>query len=125
MDWNIRDDLPIYSQLIYQMKVAIASGKLLPGERIASVRDLAIDARVNPNTMQRALTELEREGFVFSQRTSGRFVTEDISQIEQIKKSLATEHAKQYLDAMKELGFTRDDAMAHLVKCKEDEDVDS
>ena len=75
MDWTFRNDLPIYSQLVDRIKLAIVSGALPPGERLASVRDLATEAGVNPNTMQRALQELERQGLVFSQRTAGRFVT--------------------------------------------------
>ena len=89
MDWTFRNDLPIYSQLVDKIKLAIVSGALPPGERLASVRDLATEAGVNPNTMQRALQELEREGLVFSQRTAGRFVTEDITVIDEIKKALA------------------------------------
>ena len=122
MEWNIRDDLPIYAQLIYQMKSAIASGRLLPGDRLASVRDMALEARVNPNTMQRAMSELEREGFVYSQRTSGRFVTEDVTLIESIKTSLAQEQAKLYFESMAGLGYGRDEAVESLIKYKENND---
>ena len=125
MDWNIRDDLPIYSQLIYQIKVAIASGKFTPGDRLQSVRDMALDAKVNPNTMQRALTELEREGIVFSQRTSGRFITEDISLLEQVKADLAKEHAKLYFDSMEGLGYGKSDALKHLERYMEENDGNS
>ena len=77
MKWQFSNDAPIYSQLIEQIKVGIVSGAFPPGERLPSVRDLATEAGVNPNTMQRALAELERDGLVYSQRTAGRFVTED------------------------------------------------
>ena len=72
MQWSFSNDLPIYSQLIGQIKVGIVSGVFPPGERLPSVRDLATEAGVNPNTMQRALAELERDGLVYSQRTAGR-----------------------------------------------------
>ena len=118
MDWTFRNDLPIYSQLVDKIKLAIVSGALPPGERLASVRDLATEAGVNPNTMQRALQELEREGLVFSQRTAGRFVTEDIKVIDEIKKTLAKGQIESFLKAMKELGYDRQGIIDLL---KEDE----
>lgn len=118
MDWTFRNDLPIYSQLVDKIKLAIVSGALPPGERLASVRDLATEAGVNPNTMQRALQELEREGLVFSQRTAGRFVTEDITVIDEIKKTLAKGQIESFLKAMKELGYDRQGIIDLL---KEDE----
>ncbi len=75
MNWQFSNSAPIYTQLIGQIRAGIVSGALAPGERLPSVRDLAMEAGVNPNTMQRALTELERDGLVYSQRTSGRYVT--------------------------------------------------
>ena len=77
MRWEFSNDAPIYTQLIQQIKVGIVAGVFPPGERLPSVRELATEAGVNPNTMQRALAELERDGLVYSQRTAGRFVTED------------------------------------------------
>ena len=118
MDWTFRNDLPIYSQLVDKIKLAIVSGALPPGERLASVRDLATEAGVNPNTMQRALQELEREGLVFSQRTAGRFVTEDITVIDESKKTLAKGQIESFLKAMKELGYDRQGIIDLL---KEDE----
>ena len=105
MDWKLRSDLPIYSQLIEQMKLAIASGEFKPGERLAPVRDMAAQAGVKPNTMQRALQELEREELVYSQRTVGRFVTENAAAIDAVKKSLAGDRAKEFLAALKALGY--------------------
>ena len=89
MKWYFSDSAPIYAQLIRQIKVGIVTGAFPPGERLPSVRDLATEAGVNPNTMQRAFAELERDGLVYSQRTAGRFVTEDRAMIEQTKKALA------------------------------------
>ncbi len=112
MEWQLRNDLPIYSQLIEQIKQAIVSGAFPPGERLASVRDLAMEAGVNPNTMQRALQELEREGLVFSQRTSGRFVTEDTRVIEAAKKNLAGERAGAFLSSMEKLGYSGEEILS-------------
>ncbi|MBS1419963.1 MAG: GntR family transcriptional regulator [Firmicutes bacterium] len=114
MDWNFKSDLPIYSQLVEQIKLGIVSGIFKPGERLASVRDMAMEAGVNPNTMQRALQELEREGMVYSQRTSGRFVTEDEAVIDNAKKNLAEEQIKSFLEAMSKLGYGRDEIISLL-----------
>ena len=76
MPWDLDDDRPIYLQLMERIQQDIISGIYKPGDKIPSVRDLALDAAVNPNTMQKALSELERSGLVYSQRTSGRFITE-------------------------------------------------
>ena len=114
MKWQFSNDAPIYSQLIEQIKVGIVSGAFPPGERLPSVRDLATEAGVNPNTMQRALAELERDGLVYSQRTTGRFVTEDETMIETAKRSLAERHVKTFLAAMLRLGFQREEIMTLL-----------
>ena len=114
MDWNFKSDLPIYSQLVVQIKLGIVSGIFKPGERLASVRDMAMEAGVKPNTMQRALQELEREGMVYSQRTSGRFVTEDEAVIDNAKKNLAEEQIKSFLEAMSKLGYGRDEIISLL-----------
>ena len=124
MEWEFRSDLPIYSQLVEQIKLGIVSGKLLPGERLMSVRDMATEAGVNPNTMQRALQELERDGMVYSQRTAGRFVTENMQVIERAKKKLAEEQIRSFLGAMKKLGYQREEIFA-LLKEKEEENGDS
>ncbi|MCR5137296.1 MAG: GntR family transcriptional regulator [Oscillospiraceae bacterium] len=114
MDWKFRSDQPIYSQLVEQIKLGIVSGVFRPGDRLSSVRDMASEAGVNPNTMQRALQELEREGMVYSQRTSGRFVTEDMKIIEGAKQSLAEQQIKSFLDAMKKLGYRREEILSLL-----------
>ena len=124
MDWTIRGDLPIYSQLVEQIKLAISSGSLSPGERLASVRDMAMEAGVNPNTMQRALQELEREGLVYSQRTTGRFVTEDMNVIALAKQNLARERIHAFLEAMGKLGYRREDVIS-LLEQKEEEHADT
>ena len=124
MEWKFRSDLPIYSQLVDQIKLGIVSGSLLPGERLMSVRDMATEAGVNPNTMQRALQELERDGMVYSQRTAGRFVTENMQVIERAKKKLAEEQIRSFLEAMKKLGYQWEEILA-LLKEKEEENGNS
>ena len=91
MVWSFSDNRPIYAQIIEHIKRETVSGGLAPGDRLPSVRELATDAGVNPNTMQRALSELERTGLVYSQRTSGRFITENTDLIAAMKADLANE----------------------------------
>ena len=112
MQWQFSNDAPIYAQLIQQVKAGIVTGAFPPGERLPSVRDLATEAGVNPNTMQRALAELERDGLVYSQRTAGRFVTEDNTMINAAKRSLAQRHVKTFLEAMLRLGFRREEIIS-------------
>ena len=114
MHWQFSNDDPIYTQLIAQIKIGIVAGAFPPGERLPSVRDLATEAGVNPNTMQRAMTELERDGLVYSQRTAGRFVTEDRAMIEAAKRSLAERHIKTFLEAMIRLGYQREEMRSLL-----------
>ena len=124
MNWKFRGDLPIYSQLVEQIQLAIVSGTFRPGERLASVRDMASEAGVNPNTMQRALQELEREGMVYSQRTSGRYVTEDMQVIERAKKQFAEEQIRGFLEAMRKLGYQQEEIIS-MLKERKDEHADS
>ena len=112
MKWQFSNDAPIYAQLIGQIKVGIVSGAFPPGERLPSVRDLATEAGVNPNTMQRALTELERDGLVYSQRTAGRFVTEDRAMIDAAKRDLAEKHIQAFLMSMGHLGYRRQEILS-------------
>ena len=114
MKWYFSDSAPIYAQLIRQIKVGIVTGAFPPGERLPSVRDLAMAAGVNPNTMQRALSELERDGLVYSQRTAGRFVTEDRTLIDEARRTLAEDHIQSFLTAMERLGFAREEALTLL-----------
>ena len=107
MKWYFSDSAPIYAQLIRQIKVGIVTGAFPPGERLPSVRDLATEAGVAPDAAERASAERERDGQMYSQRTAGRFVTEDRAMIEQTKKGLAECHIKQFLESMDQLGFQR------------------
>lgn len=121
MKWHFTNDSPIYSQIIEQIKAGIITGDFPAGEKLPSVRDMASEAGVNPNTMQRAMVELEREGLVHSQRTSGRLVTDDESIISQAKRSLAIKHVEEFLSAMGALGFSREDTVQLLLKTTESE----
>lgn len=122
MEWNFRNDQPIYSQLTQRLTEAIVSGIYAPGEKLPSVRELALEAGVNPNTVQRALTELEREGLVFSQRTAGRFVTENENIIVNAKLRIADERVSVFLRSMKTLGCGRQEIISLIEGAKEDEE---
>ena len=116
MAWQFRNDIPIYTQLIAQIQQQIVSGALLPGERLPSVRDLAAEAGVNPNTLPRAMMEMEREELVHSQRTAGRFVTEDAQRIRQLRESMARQRVKEFLEGMYLLGFQTEEIVAFVQK---------
>ena len=106
MEWKIDNNKPVYIQLVEQLKVKIISGEIELDSKLDSVRSLAADAMVNPNTMQKALAELEREGFVYSKRTSGRFVTDNTELIENERKNLVKDNVKKTLDTLINLGYT-------------------
>lgn len=105
MPWNLDDNRPIYLQLMERIQHDIISGVYQPGDKLPSVRDLALDAAVNPNTMQKALSELERSGLVYSHRTSGRFITDDKNLLKQIRSELAREYIDSFFHQMDHLGF--------------------
>lgn len=114
MHWQFSNSAPIYTQLIGQIRAGIVSGVFAPGERLPSVRDLAMDAGVNPNTMQRALAELERDGLVYSQRTSGRFVTEDRAVIAAARHALVADRIRAFCQDMTNLGFEKEELLTLL-----------
>jgi len=105
MGWELKTDRPLYAQLIEQLELRICSGIYPPGSRMPSVRDLAQEASVNPNTMQRALAKLEEDGLLYSNRTSGRFVTEDMDMIHKTRNKLVREQVHEFLKKMGDLGF--------------------
>ena len=116
MDKRLEENMPIYVQIMNRVREAIAAGELKPGDKIASVRDLAADFEVNPNTMQRALTELEREGLLLSERTQGRYVTADEKAIEELRQGIAAAAAETFIQEMTALGFTAEEMMDFFVK---------
>ena len=111
MDKKLKENMPIYVQIMNRVREAIAAGELKPGDKIASVRDLAADFEVNPNTMQRALTELEREGLLLSERTQGRYVTSDAKAIGELRKDIARQAADSFSREMAALGFNEEEMM--------------
>ena len=114
MAWNLNSDRPIYAQILEVIQLRIIAGQYKSGDKIPSVRELAADAGVNPNTMQKALSELERSGLVMAQRTSGRIVTEDMDMIKQTRNMLAKEQVDLFISKMKELGFNKKEIVALL-----------
>lgn len=109
MAWQFDSGRPIYTQLLEQIRFLIISGLYPAGSKLPSVRDLAAESSVNPNTMQRALTELERSGLIYSQRTAGRFVTEDEKLIKQMKESIGQEKILIFFHEMEQLGYEADE----------------
>lgn len=120
MKFEFDNNIPIYVQLVEQLKIYIISGNILPGERLPSVRELALMTKVNPNTMQKALVELEEEKLIYTERTNGKYVTNDSKLIECIREEYAKCLVNKYLESMINIGFKKEDAISYLKKIKED-----
>ena len=105
MTWVLDNNMPIYLQLMGRIQRDIISGRYGPGDKLPSVRELAVEAAVNPNTMQKAMSELERSGLVYSQRTSGRFITEDEELLKELKKEQAARYLEEFIESMHNLGL--------------------
>jgi len=114
MPWELDDERPIYTQLLERLMLRVITGVYQAGQRLPSVRDLAQEASVNANTMQRALIELEQAGLVYAQRTAGRYITEDPGRIEAERAAFARRHARKYLKGMKDLGYSQEQALHFL-----------
>lgn len=114
MNWIFDNDRPIYIQLVEQLKIFIVTGEYKSGEKIPSVRDLALETKVNPNTMQKALLELESIGVIYTQRTSGKYVTEDKNLIEKLRKDIAKQNLYSFVDVMKKLGYKKEEIINYL-----------
>ena len=121
MAWNLDTDRPIYAQLVERIQMQIVSGYYPPGGKLPSVRELAAVAAVNPNAMQKAFAELERNGLIITQRTNGRTVTEDTELIKGIRRSLAKEYVDLYFSQMKNLGYLRREAVEMIEERKTEE----
>ena len=121
MNWNITAGRPVYVQLVEQLELALVAGEFPPGSRIPPVRELAADAGVNPNTMQRALAQLENEGLVRTERTAGRYVTEDRALIEQLRAEAARDLTAEFLEKMRGIGYGPEQAAALLERWNEKE----
>lgn len=114
MDWCFDNMLPIYIQIVEQLKLAVVSGEYVPGERLPSVRELASAAGVNPNTMQKALSDLESTGLVYSSRTSGRFVADNPELIDAAKNELAGKNIMSFLSGMERIGIDKKESIEML-----------
>lgn len=125
MPWNLDSDRPIFIQIIEKIQMDIVSGKYAPGDKLPSVRELAIQASVNPNTMQKALSELERTGLVYAKRTSGRYITEDSTMITNLKTTLAKDIVAQFLDNMQRLGIQEEEVIALISELIKGDDYDT
>ena len=119
MDYIFDNKTPIYMQLVDKIRLNIVSGKLKKGERLLSVRELALEFKVNPNTMQKALVELEQEGLIYTQRTSGKFVTENEDVISDAKCSLAMNKAKTFMQDMESIGINKSEVLLYLQEVEE------
>lgn len=114
--WALTSDRPIYLQLMEQLQLSIVSGLYRPGDKLPSVRELAQEAEVNPNTMQKALSELERSGLIYAQRTNGRFITEDAVMIKEAREQLAQEQIREFLQKMKSFGYDAEEIISLIRK---------
>lgn len=123
MPWDLKSDRLIYTQLIEQIELRIFSGEYLPGTKLPSVRDIAQEASVNPNTMQRALAKLEEDGLVITHRTSGRSITEDIGMIKQAKNQIAQQQIAEFLEKMQLMGFEKQETLALITKMLEEMNI--
>ncbi len=111
MAWELSNDRPIYAQIVEILQLRIVSGFYPAGEKLPSVRELAAEAGVNPNTMQKAFMELERSGLITTMRTSGRVVTEDEDMIREVKESIAKMEIESFFKKMREIGFSREQTL--------------
>ena len=120
MEWNFKNGIPIYSQIMDEMTMRIASGAYAPGDKLPSVRDLAMEAGVNPNTMQKAMAELERIGLVYSERTSGRFITKEEKILEELHESLAKKYFDELSEKLRKIGMSDADIKKAVSKWMKD-----
>lgn len=114
MSYDFDDNIPIYIQIANLVRLQIISGKLNLGEKIPSVRELALKMKVNPNTISKALAQLEEEKLIFTERTNGKFVTSDKKLIQKIKTKIALDKIQVFLDNMQDIGIDFDEAITYL-----------
>ena len=114
MNFNFNNDIPIYIQLVEQLKIYIISGKLKPDEKLPSVRELALQIKVNPNTVQKALGELEDMNLIYTERTNGKYVTNNNKLIDKYKNEYIKVETEKYLKRMDDLGISKDEVLEYL-----------
>jgi len=119
MKFVFDNNLPIYIQLVEQLKKQIISGTIPPGSRLPSVRELASITKVNPNTMQKALASLEELKLIYTERTNGKFVTDDKNLLNKFKEKFAHELLKEYFENMQSIGFTKEDTIKYINNMEE------
>lgn len=119
MAYNFNTNTPIYMQLLDDIKLNIISGKLKPNDKLPSVRDFAFEYKVNPNTMQKALQELEQEGLIYTERTNGKYVTENPKIIKKIKNEYINKITNEYLEKMNNIGLTQKEIKEYLNRKEE------
>nr|WP_315671887.1 GntR family transcriptional regulator [Clostridium sp. 19966] len=120
LQYEFDSNLPIYIQIIEEIKRQIVYGERRPGEKIESVRELANIMGVNPNTVQRAFSELEREGLLKAERTTGRFITIDDGLIEKIKRDSVKQNVTDFIKLMYKSGFSKEGILDTLKKFLEE-----
>lgn len=123
MAWALDSGRPIYAQIIERVQLDIITGHYKPGEKLPSVRELASEAAVNPNTMQKALSELEQSGLLYTQRTSGRFITEDTDLIHRMKNNLATMQVREFIRKMRQLGLGDEEILQLIHTIMKEENI--
>lgn len=114
MEYNFDNERPIYVQLVEMLKSEIISGRLKMGSKLPSVREYALMAKVNPNTMQKALMELEREKLIYTERTNGKYVTTDEKIINNLQEKLAKKLIDRFIKDMSDIGITNDEVINYL-----------
>lgn len=119
---EFQPNMPIYLQIMDDIKLQIVSGRLQPGDKLGSVREQAMQYGVNPNTMQKALSELEWEQLLYTMRTSGRYVTEDQALIDRLREQLAQERIVRFLNELRQLGYSGAEILSVLQQQMEGED---
>ena len=115
MEYNFDNERPIYIQLVEMLKIEIISGRIKSGEKLPSVRDFAMKAKVNPNTMQKALSEPERENLIYTERTNGKYVTDDNNLIENIRNEIASELVSNFVKAMNNIGIYGEEIKQYMI----------
>ena len=116
MNYNFDNNIPIYLQLVSLIKNDIFKGALSPGEKLPSIRDLAITYKVNPNTVSKALSELENISLIYTERTNGKYVSSDISLINKYKEEYAASLTEEYINKMINLGYNKEEVNKYIMK---------
>ncbi len=123
MSYEFKNDTPIYLQIIEQIKLEIITKKYLPNDKLPSVREFSMQLEVNPNTVQKALTELESIGLIYTERTNGKFVTGDKEIIERTKRDMISVLVKNFYKSMENIGINKKEAVKILTDGDKNEDI--